>query len=331
MEFLRRRIGLILRVIFSALLIYFLVRNKETLYECYGHMREARVGWLLVGLALLGVTMVVSTYRWKILLAVQDIHMEYRALFPLNMIGQFFSAFLLGVTGGDVMKIYYISQANPEKRSAASLSVVFDRIQGLLGIMLWGLMLTGIYYRVLTSTSGTRRNVWLFLLICAAAVGGIIAALILPWIRKNSSLWKLEQKLPFHSTLENLSEAFQRYTRRPFENAVVLAMSVFIHACLFCFMYAVARSINMDLSFWKIAAVVSIVNVLIAVPISIAGIGVREKLYIWFLALFAVPEGQALAFSLLGFALSLIWNLAGGYFYARYKKRVPVMTAVPLA
>lgn len=319
MEFVRKHLSLVLRVLISGAVLTGLA-FKINWREFWAIVTNAHVGWLGLGLLLIGLNMLGSTYRWKVLLRIQGIVLPYRRLFPMNMIGQFFNAFLLGVTGGDVMKIYYVTQATPEKRSAAGLSVIYDRVLGLLGIMAWGLVLTSIYYRFLTSTPNTHKSVWTFILICGVAVGGISAALVLPWIRKNSGLWKLEQKLPFHRTLENLSEAFQRYAESPAENLLVFGFSILLHGCLFLVMYFVGLAIDLNVTFWQLAAIVSVVNVLIAIPINVAGLGVREGLFAIFLGLLGVPPSQAVAFSLLGFGLNLIWSLAGGIYYMRYKK-----------
>jgi uncharacterized protein (TIRG00374 family) len=319
MGFIRKHLSLALRILISGAVLWVLARKMDW-PQFFAYVAHARADYLCYGLAIIGVTMVVGTYRWRMLLHVQDIDLPFAKLFPMNMIGQFFNAFLLGVTGGDVIKIYYVTQAAPGKRSAAGLSVIYDRILGLLGIMVWGLILTTVSYSFLTSTPQTHQAVWTFLLICCAAVGGISFALVLPWIRKHAGLWKLEQKLPFHGTIENLSDAFQRYARSPVENITVLAMSICIHGCIFLTMYVIALAIGLHASFWQLAAIVSIVNVLIAIPINVAGLGVREALFVYFLALIQIPQEQAITFSLLGYGLNLFWSVIGGFFYMRYKK-----------
>lgn len=319
MEFIRKRIGLILRVLISGGILAFLAMKLDWA-EFTAIVKTASVSWLLAGLGLIGLTIFLAARRWQMLLRVQGIQLSYSKVFQLNMIGQFFNAFLLGVTGGDVIKIYYAAQAAPEKRSAAGLSVIYDRILGLLGIIVWGVILTTTCYSFLTSTAPTYQAVWTFLFISAAAFGGIGLALILPWLRQNAGLWKLEQKLPFHGTIERLSEAFQRYARAHVVNLSVLIFSVFIHFFLFVTMFCVARSIGIEIGFWTLAAIASVVNVLIAIPVSISGLGVREGLFAVFLSLLSIPHEQAVAFSLLGFALSLVWSLIGGLIYLRYKK-----------
>ena len=66
-------------------------------------------------------------------------------------------------------------------------------------------------------------------------------------------------------------------------------------------------------------SIIAIVNMLIALPVSISGIGVREQLFIWFFALLGIHGDQAVTFSLTYFAFNILWSLAGGPFYFLYR------------
>jgi uncharacterized membrane protein YbhN (UPF0104 family) len=59
--------------------------------------------------------------------------------------------------------------------------------------------------------------------------------------------------------------------------------------------------------------VVSLVTLL---PISIAGLGVREVTYAGLFSLVGVPQALAVSISLLSFSLSLVVCLIGGVLYA---------------
>jgi hypothetical protein len=71
--------------------------------------------------------------------------------------------------------------------------------------------------------------------------------------------------------------------------------------------------------FLATCAIIAIVNMLIALPVSVAGLGVRETLYIMFFALLGVDKEHAFAFSITCFAMTLFWSLAGGPFYFLYR------------
>jgi uncharacterized membrane protein YbhN (UPF0104 family) len=72
-----------------------------------------------------------------------------------------------------------------------------------------------------------------------------------------------------------------------------------------------------------IAAIVPIVTCISTLPITPSGLGVRENLYVWFLATqgIGIPPVEALLISLIGFGTSLIWSAIGGLVYVTVKDR----------
>jgi uncharacterized membrane protein YbhN (UPF0104 family) len=60
-----------------------------------------------------------------------------------------------------------------------------------------------------------------------------------------------------------------------------------------------------------------------SLPITPSGLGVRENLFVLMLAVpeIAVPKTAALSLSLLAYASSLFWSLAGGVVYLSLKKK----------
>jgi uncharacterized membrane protein YbhN (UPF0104 family) len=66
-------------------------------------------------------------------------------------------------------------------------------------------------------------------------------------------------------------------------------------------------------------AMIAMVNMLVALPISVGGIGVRESLFVAYLGLLGVDPSHATAFSLTCFVMNLFWSLAGGPFYFLYR------------
>ncbi len=76
------------------------------------------------------------------LLRVHGVHMRLWRVFELNMIGQFFSTVGVGTTGGDVFKIFYVTRAVPDKKTAVAFTVIADRVIGLLALLLFGVVLS---------------------------------------------------------------------------------------------------------------------------------------------------------------------------------------------
>ena len=68
-------------------------------------------------------------------------------------------------------------------------------------------------------------------------------------------------------------------------------------------------ALNLPVPLWYLMLFIPLVHILSALPLSFAGLGVREGGYVAFLALIGVGKDQALAFGLLWSALVLgvVW------------------------
>ena len=66
-----------------------------------------------------------------------------------------------------------------------------------------------------------------------------------------------------------------------------------------------------------------IINCIAAIPISIAGLGVREGLYATMFGEVGVSTSMAVAISLLGYFAIVFWSLVGSIFFLTHRKELP--------
>jgi hypothetical protein len=66
-----------------------------------------------------------------------------------------------------------------------------------------------------------------------------------------------------------------------------------------------------------------------ALPVTPAGLGVREHLFVWLLAVpsLGVKPGAALSLSLLGYTVNLLWSVIGGIVYLVLPEREDIAAA----
>ena len=64
--------------------------------------------------------------------------MSLARTFVINMVGAFYNTFLPGSTGGDLLKAYYAAKQTTMHRTAPVMSVIIDRIIGLLALVMMG-------------------------------------------------------------------------------------------------------------------------------------------------------------------------------------------------
>lgn len=284
-------------------------------------LRHADPLWLLGGFAAYGVVEVLSAMRWQWLLRVQGITLSWGRVFLLMLIGIFFNFFIPGGTGGDVVKIFYLLKETPGQRGPALLSVLVDRILGLLGLAILAGILIGTRWSWLTSTPQTAQFVWPGVIILIFTVGGIHFSWM---VARYGLVHKLPARFPWRDKLADLALGYTVYGRAWRLSIAGIFVSIVAHIGYFAVFYCAARSLAHDQvrlpSFFDLCTIMPIVNVLTAMPISIGGLGVRENLFYVFLSnLCGVEQAVAQVASLVGYSLTLSWGLFGGLLYLFYR------------
>ncbi len=318
MEFLRRRLGLILRTLVSLLLILWLVRKIDWV-KFWAIVRTADMDWLILGFLCFIPTLLIVSWRWRMLLGVHEVHLRFWRIFELTMIGQFFSAFLLGTTGGDVIKIYYVARAVPSRRTAVGFTVIVDRVIGMVALLLFGVALSVTQLPLFFSQHFTKVYTAIFYLLALGGVVGSLVACLGPTLLKNPMIRSLVNRLPMAHKGASLIAAYETTARAFGTNVLALVGSLPSHVCATLMGYCILRALHLQPPLLTFCAILAIVNMLIALPISISGLGVRELLFVTFFGLVHIDIDHATAFSLTYFTLNLLWSLFGGPFYFLYR------------
>ncbi|PWU14933.1 MAG: lysylphosphatidylglycerol synthetase family protein [Bdellovibrio sp.] len=118
----------------SVLLITWLIRTGRLPVDELSTLFSAKVAaW---GLLMVGAALFLASERWRMLLRSQGFHAKSGAAFAMTLIGTFFSFFLPGGVGGDIIKAYYVVQKLEKHKVKAVATVLFDRILGLFTMVI---------------------------------------------------------------------------------------------------------------------------------------------------------------------------------------------------
>ena len=322
MEFLRRRLGLIVRCVVSLLAVAYVIHTYDWV-EGLGQYPddELLAGSWRAWFASSRRCSIVS-WRWGLLLGVHDVKLRFWRVFELTMIGQFFSTVGVGATGGDVFKIFYVARAVPDRRTAVAFTVIVDRVIGLLALLFFGGVLASSKLALLFSESayqGVHRHV---LSLRDRRRGGFHcwpAGAVFFELGRFSSRWGATAAW----RIAGKSSSPPTIARRARVGTNMLALIVtipshFAHHGDGLLRHAGDGSKHPD--FLTFCAIVAIVNLLIALPVSISGIGIRELLFPMFLRPDRYSERQGRhVFAITYFALCTVWNVAGAPFYFLYR------------
>jgi uncharacterized membrane protein YbhN (UPF0104 family) len=309
-----------LQVAITAFLLWWIFRDSAKRAQMLEALATADYLWLIPGLLSLGCAFLLQTERWRRLLSVQGINLGWWRTFRVYLIGAFFNLFLLGATGGDIVKIYYAMREAGSRKTAALLSVLVDRMVGMLGLVAITVLLCSLRLDLLLSHPLTRALVTAL----AFILGGSLAIIVFGFCVDRFHLaHKLPHWLPMRVTIVELSSAFSTYARDPRTLALTFGLSVPAHFCIFLSFYFTARAFGVFPGIggmMEILAVLPIILTIASLPISLSGVGVREGLFQNVLAaLFGTPESLAVMISITGFLIVVFWGLIGGCVYLLYR------------
>src|SRR5437016_13761248 len=121
---------------------------------------------------------VAAALRWQILLKVQGIRLSFPRLSGLFLIGMFYNQFLPGGTGGAIMKSYLLLKET-DKKAGALLAVVFDRLIGLVGLVIITATLVTLRFHWLSQTAETRRLLWILLFLLSSSIAFLLSSFVI--------------------------------------------------------------------------------------------------------------------------------------------------------
>lgn len=298
-------------------LLWWIFRDGEKRALMWETLRTANWWWFLPGLAAVGLTTILQTWRWQWLLEVQGIRPGFLRTYAMNLVGMFFNLFLPGGTGGDLIKMYYASREAPGKKAAAVLSVFMDRVVGLFALIFLAGVISAISLRELWAAPELHPVLFSLLLVLLGAGGVVIGGFLVEHFHLAG---KLPSWLPMRHAFLEVAAAFSTYARSPGVLLASLGISLPTHLLFFISFYTAALALGADIGLWQLFTVLPMVLVIAALPISVAGLGVREQLFrVCLGVLYGVPGGVAVLIGFSGFLLMVFWGILGGILYIFYR------------
>src|SRR6266542_3401983 len=297
--------------------LYWVYHDPTRRAQMAAAIRDAQYHWVVIGILAYVVVEIAAAFRWHVLLKVQKIHLTLPRLSGLFLIGMFYNQFLPGGTGGDIIKSYYLLKETPDKKAGALLAVVFDRFIGLVALVAITATLIGLRYDFLSQKPETRSLLWLLLFLLGTSVAFLLATFVISGFKL---LHSLPARFPGRDRLIEISAAYHLYAHHWRATLVAFGASVVAHLATFATFLCAAYALGAPVPLVNFFAVMPVERTISALPISFAGIGLREKvLQIMLNGLCGVPEAKAILIGSLSFLIILFCCLPGALVYLFYK------------
>lgn len=331
---MKRLISISLRLLISGVLLALLFREHDLIAEIAPRFRALLTNWpwMLAGIVFAFLSLFLTAVRWHILLRGLVPHLPFGIVLRAEIVSAFFNISSVGVVGGDTYKIMSLSRRLPGKAMPVSVSLVLDHLTGLVSV---ALLFLGCMLAAHSRWQELGHDVRLLFTGYGMYVGGSVGGLLLAWIsfKPNVLAWG-KRTFPrtfghpkFASILTRMAQVNDVFTllwRRMLSATVV---STGMHVAFFMSFYCGLRAVGGAAPLLDVLTAMPIVDAAASLPVSISGLGVRERTFEALLAgLAGVPEAVSVSASLAGWMFNLFWGVVGGVLFLR-SKHAPIVTS----
>lgn len=276
---------------------------------------------LFLGLLVFSTQLVLYTARWLIFTN-QVTSLSFKQAFRLTLIGQFFSFFIPGGVGGDVVKALEMSHETHVGRADALSTVIADRVFGLFAMVGLSALFLAIEY-----FNNPSEAIWYYFLVNLVLFTGLTFGLLftpavlqkLQPLFANRPIYILKKIEKFLGIFHLALNCFRRPSIQ-IKNLIVCAA---LQVLTVYFIYAVVQVLNIETpSFLVFFALCCFGFVATAIPLTPAGIGVGQAAFYFLFSRFSDRLGEASVTALSLFQLfTLFFALFGGVLFAFKSKK----------
>jgi hypothetical protein len=286
--------------------------------------RRVKVLWFELGIACMGLVCYFGIVRWQWILQVQGLELRFWRACSIFFIGLFFNAFMLGSTGGDVIKALYVAHETHHKKAEAVATVIVDRVIGLLVLFVIALVMMAFNYSRVFGDVRLRSFAIVTLVVVIVTVGGTALTFWRGFADKFFGLRGWLQQLPKYETLRRMVGACRVYASHPVVLGKTMLITVGVHVFSMLSIVCIGKGLGIITNNGMVDyfLYLPIINSVTAIPISISGFGVREGMYVKMFDEVGVASSSALALSLFGYFAGLFWSIIGAVFYLTHSKEI---------
>jgi uncharacterized protein (TIRG00374 family) len=280
---------------------------------------------LVLAMALYGLIIAISIWRWKLLLHTQGYRATMGHLSASYLVATFFNNFLPSNIGGDVIRVRDSSKLTGSTATSVAV-VVVDRILGfgaLYALAVGAYLAGGPSVRALAGA--------LPALIALGIVFGLLAYIFFrPGTARRAMAALGLSRIPWvRSQFEVVQSAVHVYREELAAVWAALLGSLALQALVVCYYYNIAKALRIPLPLSACFLMVPLCSLVQALPISFNGWGVRESVFILYFAQVGLPRESAMAFSLVGAGLMVLLSLSGAVVWTSRGDAAPVAEDAP--
>jgi glycosyltransferase 2 family protein len=302
---------LLFRLVVSACILY-LILSRVDCTQLARLLPTASLLLLFVGFSLLILDRLIMSYRWHILVRAKGMRIPFADIVRMYFVSAFLGLFMPSSVAPDFIRVYMATKHRFPVPDALS-SVFLDRFIAFL-------TLSGLSFFSSLLTFSFSDRILVSLWIIVATLTPLIASLaIMVAIKYDYSSIKLNLSNRIIVKIINLISDFRTsillYKNNIFSIIKVTVFCILNHLIYILTTYVVALALNINIPFIYLCITVPLVSFLTMVPISLAGLGIQEGAYIYFLSQIGISSQEAFAIAVLIRIVTTLGCVPGGILY----------------
>lgn len=239
--------------------------------------------------------------RWGLVLRSLSAAFHWLQTVSVYYVGVFFSIVLPGAVGGDAVRMWF-ARKNGLTLGAAFNSVALERAVTVFGLVLLVCLTQPILMMRLPDLPGA----WVFPMLLAVCVLGILTLATLDKLPQSLHRWRVMRGLAV------LAADTRKLFFHPGYSLATLVVALIGHINLSMAVYVLAVGLGLDVHALDCLVLVPPVILIMTLPISIAGWGLRETAMVTAFGFVGIPDSSALVLSILFGIVTMLTALPGG-------------------
>jgi uncharacterized protein (TIRG00374 family) len=300
-----QKIKIFLKLLFASCLIYWFL-HKNDLSKIINSIASLPVYIYLFAVVLIFLAVLLNSGKWLIILPGYNII----KLFELNLIAQYYGLILPGQLLGDGAKAYILSKDKIDT-GKIWVSVLFDKVTGIVG-----LLLVGVVGLIFSSKGLPAWFIWNFIIIiCVCFIVLLLMRIGFFYNILKRLINNFKLRFNNNKTIDFLSKLIDAWFFLSKKDNILLfsiLLGIIYQVLGILINISLAKAFGINVSFFDWCWIQAVVSVLLLLPLTIGGIGIREGSLIGFLGWFGVSAEKALALSFSIFGLQILLAIVGG-------------------
>lgn len=286
-----------------ALLVY-----TQDLSGVFRIMAQASPKWLLAATVVMFAEQTLTALIWGGLLKARGLAVHIGQILHIYYLSFFLGTWLPSSTGPDFVRAYHLAKHVDGYEAVGSMLLL--RFISLLGLGMFAIL--GI---LLVPAGLPPAALWLSLFLVAGSTGALIVGFTERPRRWATAILEAVHLGALGRVLGKLHDAMHAYRKEPGALLAATVTSLLVQFLRILTIYFAALSLGAAVPLRDYLVLVPVTTVVTLLPISLAGLGVREGAFVYFFGRAGMDESVAFSLGLLIFGLSLVLWVIGAVLY----------------